>query len=291
MRSWRSPWGSLIALVLSFLYLLARRVITLKESSVSFVAGFKAMVPAILVLTLAVSLENLTGLPGVDLFVASMMEGVAPGPFNLLPVVIFLVAVFLAFSTGTRWDTFGILIPIVLPIFSNDLTLLTIGISACLAGTVAGDHCSPISDTAAMASACDNMNHVDHVSTQLPCVFTMAAVSFVMFVLAGFVQNAFICLPIGVVLTLAVLVVLKKTVGRVPDGARPKLWTRFQSRCKRKVATSDRQPGLREGRAALPESDSVVLVGLVGFRWHLPRACYDDRRCCSRMVERCGCGA
>lgn len=207
------PWGALIALVLSFLYLLARRVITLKESSVSFTAGFNAMVPAILVLTLAVSLKNMTGLLGADVFVAGLMEGAAPGLFNLLPAVIFLVAVFLAFSTGTSWGTFGILIPIVLPIFANDPTLLTIGISACLAGAVAGDHCSPISDTTVMASAGANMNHVDHVSTQLPYVFTMAAVSFVMFVLAGFVQNAFICLPVGIVLTVLVLMTLKKTIG------------------------------------------------------------------------------
>ncbi|WP_370514561.1 Na+/H+ antiporter NhaC family protein [Adlercreutzia sp. ZJ305] len=208
------PWGSLIAITFAFLYFLARRLLTLREASDSFVSGFNAMVPAILVLTFAVSLKNMTGLLGADVFVAGLMEGAAPGLFNLLPAVIFLVAVFLGFSTGTSWGTFGILIPIVMPIFSNDPTLLIIGISACLAGAVAGDHCSPISDTTVMASAGANMEHVDHVSTQLPYVITMAAISFVMFVIAGFVQNAFICLPIGVVLTLGTLIVLKKTVGK-----------------------------------------------------------------------------
>ncbi|MDO4290842.1 MAG: Na+/H+ antiporter NhaC family protein [Eggerthellaceae bacterium] len=208
------PWGSLIALVFTFLYFMVRRLLTLRESSESFVAGFNAMVPAILVLTFAVTLKNMTGLLGADVFVAGLMEGAAPGLFNLLPAVIFLVAVFLGFSTGTSWGTFGILIPIVMPIFSNDPTLLIIGISACLAGAVAGDHCSPISDTTVMASAGANMKHVDHVSTQLPYVITMAIVSFVMFIIAGFVQNAFICLSVGIVLTLGTLVVLKKTIGK-----------------------------------------------------------------------------
>lgn len=208
------PWGSLIAVVFTFLYMIARRVLTLKTASESFVAGFNAMVPAILVLTMAVSLKNMTGLLGADIFVAGLMEGAAPALFNFLPAVIFLVAVFLGFSTGTSWGTFGILIPIVLPIFSNDPTLLTIGISACLAGAVAGDHCSPISDTTVMSSAGANMLHVDHVSTQLPYVITMACISFVMFVIAGFVQNIFICLPLGIALTLGTLVVLKKTIGQ-----------------------------------------------------------------------------
>lgn len=215
------PWGSLIALIFTFLYFIARRLLTLRESEESFVAGFNAMVPAILVLTFAVSLKNMTGLLGADVFVASLMEGAAPGLFNLLPAVIFLVAVFLGFSTGTSWGTFGILIPIVMPIFSSDSTLLIIGISACLAGAVAGDHSSPISDTTVMSSAGANMEHVDHVSTQLPYVITVAAVSFVMFVIAGFVQNAFICLPLGAVLTLGTLLVLKKTVGKSVKGLEP----------------------------------------------------------------------
>ena len=208
------PWGSLIAVTFTFLYLIARRVLNLKTASEAFVAGFNAMVPAILVLTFAVTLKNMTSLLGADVFVAGLVEGAAPGLFNLLPAVIFLVAVFLGFSTGTSWGTFGILIPIVMPIFANDPTLLIIGISACLAGAVAGDHCSPISDTTVMSSAGANMLHVEHVSTQLPYGITMACVSFVMFVIAGFVQNAFICLPLGAALTIGVLIVLKKKIGK-----------------------------------------------------------------------------
>lgn len=215
------PWGSLVALVLSFLYLLARRVLTFNEATACFTNGFNAMVPAILVLTLAVALKNMTSLLGAATFVAGAMENVAPGLYAMLPAIIFLVALFLAFSTGTSWGTFGILIPIVLPIFANDSTLLTIGISACLAGAVAGDHCSPISDTTVMASAGANVNHIEHVNTQLPYVITVAAVSFVMFILAGFIKNAFICLPIGIVLVLVVLLVLKKTIGKSVTEAAP----------------------------------------------------------------------
>ena len=215
------PWGSLIAVVFTFIYLIARRVLTLKTASECFVTGFNAMVPAILVLTFAVTLKNMTGLLGADVFVAGLMEGAAPGLFNLLPAVIFLVAVFLGFSTGTSWGTFGILIPIVMPIFANDPTLLIIGISACLAGAVAGDHCSPISDTTVMSSAGANMLHVNHVSTQLPYVITMAVISFVMFVIAGFVQNAWICLPIGAALTIGTLLVLKKTIGKSVKDLKP----------------------------------------------------------------------
>lgn len=215
------PWGSLIAVVFAFIYLIARRILTLKTASESFVAGFNAMVPAILVLSMAIALKNMTGLLGADVFVAGLVQGIAPGLFNMLPAVIFLVALFLGFSTGTSWGTFGILIPIVLPIFAHDPTLLTIGISACLAGAVAGDHCSPISDTTVMSSAGASMNHVNHVSTQLPYVMTTASISFVMFAIAGFVQSAFICLPIGAALTIAVLLVLKKTVGQSVKDVEP----------------------------------------------------------------------
>lgn len=208
------PWGGMIAVVFAFVYLLCRRVVSFKDATSSFVSGFNAMVPAILVLTFAVSLKNMTSLLSADEFVAGLMGGCAAGLYSLLPAVIFLVALGLAFASGTSWGTFGILIPIVLPIFSNDPTLLTIGISACLAGAVAGDHCSPISDTTVMASAGANMNHIDHVNTQLPYVLTMAGISFVMFLIAGFVKNAPICLAIGVVLTIAVLIVFKKTIGK-----------------------------------------------------------------------------
>ena len=179
------------------------------------------MVPAILVLTFAVALKNMTSLLGAATYVAGLMGNVAPGLYAMLPAIIFLVALFLAFSTGTSWGTFGILIPIVLPIFANDSTLLTIGISACLAGAVAGDHCSPISDTTVMASAGANMNHIEHVNTQLPYVITVSVVSFVMFIIAGFVQNAAICLPIGIVLVIATLLVLKATIGKSVNDCEP----------------------------------------------------------------------
>ena len=208
------PWGSLIALIISFIYLIARRVVSFSEAAGCFVEGFKAMVPAMLILTFALTLKLATSALGADVFVAGMMEGAAAGLFMMLPAIIFLVALGLAFSTGTSWGTFGILIPIVLPIFSNDPQLLTIGISACLAGAVCGDHISPISDTTIMASAGANVNHVDHVSTQLPYALSVAGVSFVCFVLAGFIQNWVICLPIGIVLVIALLFVLRNTVGK-----------------------------------------------------------------------------
>ncbi len=215
------PWGSLIAVVFTFIYLIARRVLTLKSASGSFVSGFNAMVPAILVLTMAITLKNMTTLLGADVFVANLMEGAAPALFNLLPAVIFLVALFLSFSTGTSWGTFGILLPIVIPIFVDDPTLRIIAISAVLAGAVAGDHCSPISDTTVMSSAGASMEHVEHVSTQLPYVMTLSAITFVMFLIAGFVQNALICLPLGAAITIAVLLVLKNTIGQGLKGITP----------------------------------------------------------------------
>ncbi len=208
------PWGSLIALIISFIYLLVRRVINFKEATECIIKGFKAMVPAMLILTFALTLKLATSALGADVYVAGLMEGAAAGLYMLLPAIIFLVALGLAFSTGTSWGTFGILIPIVLPIFSAEPTLLTIGISACLAGAVCGDHISPISDTTIMASAGANVNHVEHVRTQLPYALTVAGVSFVCFIIAGFVQNWVICLAIGIVLTIVVLFVLRNTVGK-----------------------------------------------------------------------------
>lgn len=207
------PWGAIVALLLSFAYLLARRVVTFEQATDSFVAGFRAMVPALLILTFALTLKLSTSALGADVFVAGLMEGAASGLFKMLPAIIFLVALGLAFATGTSWGTFGILIPIVLPIFANDPTLLTIGISAVLAGAVAGDHVSPISDTTIMASAGANVNHVTHVSTQIPYVLTVAGISFVAFVFAGFIQNWLIVLPVGVVATVGALFVLRSTVG------------------------------------------------------------------------------
>ena len=208
------PWGSLIAVVISFIYLLIRRVVNFKEATNCFVDGFKAMVPAMLILTFALTLKLATSALGADVFVHDALAGSAEGLYMMLPAIIFLVALFLAFSTGTSWGTFGILIPIVVAVFDPTSTLLTIGISACLAGAVCGDHISPISDTTIMASAGANVNHIEHVSTQAPYALTVAGVAFVCFIVAGFVQNAFICLGLGLVLTIAVLFVLRNTVGK-----------------------------------------------------------------------------
>ncbi len=210
------PWGSLIALVISFIYLLARRTISFNRAASCVVSGFKTMVPAMLVLTFALTLKLTTTALGADTYVAGLMEGAAAGLYAFLPAIIFLVGMGLAFATGTSWGTFGILIPIVLPIFSTEPTLLTIGIAACLAGAVCGDHCSPISDTTIIASAGANILHVNHVSTQLPYALTVAGISFALFLLAGFTQNALLCIGIGIVLTIAVLFVLKRTIGINP---------------------------------------------------------------------------
>lgn len=208
------PWGSIVALVLTFIYLLCRRVLTFKKAADCIVSGFRAMVPAMLILTFALTLKLYTSALGADIFVAGLMQGAAAGLYNMLPAIIFVVALGLAFATGTSWGTFGILIPIVLPIFANQPELLTIGISACLAGAVCGDHISPISDTTVMASAGANVYHLEHVSTQMPYALTVAAISFVMFILAGMIQNWMICLPISIALTIAVLFVLRETIGK-----------------------------------------------------------------------------
>ena len=203
------PWGCVIALVLIVIYLLCRRVITFKQAMECVPKGFISMVPAMVILTLAVSLKNMTSMLGAAVFVHGVMEGAAQGLYSMLPAVIFVVAVVLAFASGTSWGTFGILIPIVTAVFPADSQLMIIGISACLAGAVCGDHCSPISDTTIMASAGAQIEHVKHVSTQLPYALTVAGVSFVTYIAAGFIQNWVISLLIGAVLTVAVLLVLR----------------------------------------------------------------------------------
>ncbi len=206
------PWGALIALVLTMIYMVCRRVITFKGAMECIPEGFKAMVPAITILTFATALKNMTGLLGAKYFVADLMNGAAEGLANFLPAIIFLVACGLAFATGTSWDTLGILIPIVTAIFPADSTILVIGISACLAGAVCGDHCSPISDTTIMSSAGAQCNHINHVNTQLPYAITVAAISFVGYFLTGFevLRNWFVVFPVLVVLTIGALIVIKK---------------------------------------------------------------------------------
>ena len=210
------PWGGLIALVFTMVYLNLRKVVDFKSTMDSVPKGFLAMVPSILILTFATSLKNMTSLMGAKYFVADLMSGAAASLANFLPVIIFLVACLLSFATGTSWGTFGILIPIVTYLFVNtpDSPLMVIGISACLAGAVCGDHCSPISDTTIMSSAGAQCNHINHVSTQLPYALTVAAVSAVGFLLAGFVQNALICLGISIALMIGVMVVLKLVFGK-----------------------------------------------------------------------------
>lgn len=208
------PWGSLVALVVTIVYMLCRRLITFKEAMECIPKGFTAMVPAILILTFATALKNTTVLLGSAEFVAGLMEGAAAGLASFLPAVIFLVACFLSFSTGTSWGTFGILIPIVTSMFPASNELFYIGISACLAGAVCGDHCSPISDTTIMSSAGARCDHINHVSTQMPYAITVALVSFVCYILAGFIQSAWITLPIAVILMVATLFVIKMVTRR-----------------------------------------------------------------------------
>ena len=203
------PWGGVIALVFTFIYFLCRRVLNFKDAAACIPQGFVAMVQPMIILTLAVSLKTMTSSLGAADYVHDLMLGAAQGLYSLLPAVIFVVAVALAFASGTSWGTFGILIPIVCAIFPADSRLLIIGISACLAGAVCGDHCSPISDTTIMASAGAQTDHLRHVSTQLPYAMTVAAVSFVTYIVAGFVQNAVISLLVGVALTVAALFVLR----------------------------------------------------------------------------------
>ena len=204
------PWGSIIALVLTVIYLVARRVVSFKDAMACVPKGFQAMISPIIILTLAVSLKTtITSLGAAD-YVHDIMEGAAAFLYAMLPAVIFVVACVLAFASGTSWGTFGILIPIVTAIFPASSELLIIGISACCAGAVMGDHCSPISDTTIMSSAGAQCNHIEHVSTQIPYVVTVAAVCFVGFIVAGFVQNFVITWIVSLALLLGTLFVIRR---------------------------------------------------------------------------------
>ena len=203
------PWGGIIALLFTVIYLLLRRVITFKDAMDCIPKGFNAMISPILILTLAVSLKATITSLGASVYVHDLMEGAASALYSMLPAVIFLVACVLAFASGTSWGTFGILIPIVTAIFPASSELLIIGISACCAGAVMGDHCSPISDTSIMASAGAQCNHLDHVATQLPYVLTVACVCVVGFIVAGFVQNVYITWEVSLALMLGVLFALR----------------------------------------------------------------------------------
>ncbi len=207
-------YGSVAALIITIIFYLLTRVLSVKECMTALPEGFKSMVPAILVLTFAWTLKSMTDSLGAKEYVAGIVETFAGNSalMGMLPAIIFLVSVFLAFATGTSWGTFGILIPIVVSVFGADLSneLMIIAISACMAGAVCGDHCSPISDTTIMASAGAQCDHIAHVSTQLPYALTAAGVSFVAYIFAGFIRSWFICLPIGIVLMIATILVIKK---------------------------------------------------------------------------------
>ena len=200
--------GAFIAIVATMVLYLPRKVISFNQFADSIVDGFKAMVPAILILIFAWTLSGITNQLGAKIFVAELVRGAAGGLANLLPAIIFLIGVGLAFSTGTSWGTFGVLLPIVCAVFPSG-ELMVISVSACLAGAVCGDHCSPISDTTIMASAGAECNHIGHVSTQLPYALTVAGVSFVGYLLAGFVQNVWIVLPASMVMMLATLFIIQ----------------------------------------------------------------------------------
>lgn len=214
--------GSFFAFVITIIFYAIRKVLKFSESMACVPEGFKAMVPAILILTFAWTLKTMTDSLGAKEYVAALVDQATGGLLSLIPALIFLVACFLAFATGTSWGTFGILIPIVVNVFAGtNETMMIISISACMAGAVCGDHCSPISDTTIMASAGAQCNHVNHVTTQLPYAITVAVVSGVTYVIAGIVQNfvsstvtALICLPVGIVLMIGTLFVIRAMTGK-----------------------------------------------------------------------------
>ena len=204
-------YGSVIAMILTIVFFLATRVMTFTECMDAIPEGFKSMVPAILILTFAWTLKAMTDSLGAQQYVAAIVRGSAGSFMSLLPAIIFLIGCGLSFATGTSWGTFGILIPIVVNVFDGNLSneLMIVSISACMAGAVCGDHCSPISDTTIMASAGAQCVHIDHVTTQLPYAITAAAVSFVAYIIAGFIRNWLICLPIGIALMVATLLIIR----------------------------------------------------------------------------------
>jgi Na+/H+ antiporter NhaC len=210
--------GSALALIIVIIYFIVRKVLTFNECMECLPNGFKAMVPAILILTFAWTLSGLTSMLGADEFVSGIFGGSSATIF--LPAIVFAVAAGMSFATGTSWGTFGILLPLVVAIFSNAASsgnmpeLLVISISACLAGAVFGDHCSPISDTTIMSSTGAMCNHINHVSTQLPYALTVAAVSFVGYILAGLVKSVWIVLPVSLAVLLAVLYIVKVVNGK-----------------------------------------------------------------------------
>ena len=206
--------GSFFGLLITIGLYQVRRVLKFSECMACIPEGFKSMVPAIMILSFAWTLKAMTDSLGADVYVATVVASSARSLLNFLPAIIFVVGCFLAFATGTSWGTFGILIPIVVAVFENsNPDLMIISISACMAGAVCGDHCSPISDTTIMASAGAQCEHVNQVTTQLPYAVTAAVVSFVSYIIAGFVQSAWIALPIAIALMVATMFVIRAVNG------------------------------------------------------------------------------
>ena len=216
------PLGSLIALIINMIYFMVRRSMKFTELMDCLPEGFKQMVPAILILCLAWTIGDVTKGLGAPEFVAGIVKNLSGSLYALLPAVVFIIAAFLGFATGTSWGTFSILLPIVIPVFSGgtpavDLTvgdlnnnLLMISIAATLGGAVMGDHCSPLSDTTIMASSGAQCYHLNHVATQLPYAVTVAVVAFVNYIITAFIQVPFICLPIAIVSMVVVMLVIGK---------------------------------------------------------------------------------
>ncbi len=212
--------GSFFGLLITIGLYQVRRVLKFSECMACIPEGFKSMVPAIMILSFAWTLKAMTDSLGADVYVATVVASSARSFLNFLPAIIFVVGCFLAFATGTSWGTFGILIPIVVAVFENsNPDLMIISISACMAGAVCGDHCSPISDTTIMASAGAQCEHVNHVTTQLPYAVTAAVVSFVSYIIAGFVQSAWIALPIAIALMVATMFVIRAVNGVMKEEA------------------------------------------------------------------------
>lgn len=212
--------GSFFGLLITIGLYQVRRVLKFSECMACIPEGFKSMVPAIMILSFAWTLKAMTDSLGADVYVATVVASRTRSLLNFLPAIIFVVGCFLAFATGTSWGTFGILIPIVVAVFENsNPDLMIISISACMAGAVCGDHCSPISDTTIMASAGAQCEHVNHVTTQLPYAVTAAAVSLVSYIIAGFVQSAWIALPIAIALMVATMFVIRAVNGVLKEEA------------------------------------------------------------------------
>ncbi len=207
--------GAFTTVVFAVIYFICRRVISFKDCMDSIPEGFKSMVPAIMILVCAWTLKTMTDSLGAKIFISQIIEGSAAGFQMMLPAIIFLIAVALSFATGTSWGTFGILIPIVLSVFSGaDGNITIISVSACMAGAVCGDHCSPISDTTIMASAGGQCDHINHVSTQLPYALTVAGVSFVSYIIAGITQSVWISLPVAIALMIVTLFIIKAATAK-----------------------------------------------------------------------------